>query len=475
MSPRRRLCCPAGRKSRGFLGDARVREFAPAGQARPRAPPVCILGAFLRAGGGLSGGGLPFGRLEKAARPVGRHLEVYKDLNIDVLVAEIGSTTTVVNAFDNINSPAPAFLGQGQAPTSVLDGDVRIGLSQAVESLRRNLGADTLTYGTMLATSSAAGGLRMTVHGLVYDMTVKAAREAALGAGANLHLATAGILQEEDLEDIRDIQPNLILLAGGTDYGERKTVLENAKLLRSLDLNVPVVYAGNVQNHNQVKKIFAGTPFYIAENVYPRLDELNIEPTRRIIHQVFEEHITKAPGMQDVREMVTGSIMPTPGAVMECAKLLYSEIGDLLVLDVGGATTDIHSVTEGSEEIAAIQITPEPMAKRTVEGDLGVFVNAKVVAGQMGLEKLAKELGREAATLFDGYKAIPDTDEQVALTERLAYYAAATARALAQKYGVEMPISEAAYQVLYNGKDPRVAIVELMTRAKKHELEDSWV
>lgn len=375
----------------------------------------------------MSGGGLLFGRLEKAARPVGRHLEVYEDLNIDVLVAEIGSTTTVVNAFDNINSPAPAFLGQGQAPTSVLDGDVRIGLSQAVESLRRNLGADTLTYGTMLATSSAAGGLRMTVHGLVYDMTVKAAREAALGAGANLHLATAGILQEEDLEDIRDIQPNLILLAGGTDYGERKTVLENAKLLRSLDLNVPVVYAGNVQNHNQVKKIFAGTPFYIAENVYPRLDELNIEPTRRIIHQVFEEHITKAPGMQDVREMVTGSIMPTPGAVMECAKLLYSEMGDLLVLDVGGATTDIHSVTEGSEEIAAIQITPEPMAKRTVEGDLGVFVNAKVVAGQMGLEKLAKELGREAATLFDGYKAIPDTDEQVALTERLAYYAAATA------------------------------------------------
>ena len=166
-------------------------------------------------------------------RPVGRYLEVYKNLNIDVLVAEIGSTTTVVNAFDHINSPAPVFLGQGQAPTSVLDGDVRIGLSQAVESLRKNLGADTLTYGTMLATSSAAGGLRMTVHGLVYDMTVKAAREAALGAGANLHLATAGILQEEDLEDIRDIQPNLILLAGGTDYGERKTVLENAKLLRS--------------------------------------------------------------------------------------------------------------------------------------------------------------------------------------------------------------------------------------------------
>lgn len=350
-------------------------------------------------------------------------------MKIDVLVAEIGSTTTVVNAFDRIDSPEPVFLGQGQAPTSVLDGDVRIGLRGAVEALRQNLGAEELSYETMLATSSAAGGLRMTVHGLVYDMTVKAAKEAALGAGANLHLTTAGILQEEDLEDILAIRPNLILLAGGTDYGERKTALENAKLLRSLDLNVPVIYAGNIQNHAQVKRIFEGAkaPLYITENVYPRLDDLNIEPTRKIIHQVFEEHITKAPGMEHVRDMVTGAIMPTPGAVMECAKLLYNEIGDLLVLDVGGATTDIHSVTEGSEEIAMIQITPEPTAKRTVEGDLGVYVNARSLAQQIGMPQLSKELNMDVLPIFDHYKPIPDTPEQFQLTELLTWYAASMA------------------------------------------------
>lgn len=350
-------------------------------------------------------------------------------MKIDALVAEIGSTTTVVNAFDRLDSADPVFLGQGQAPTSVLDGDVRIGLQGAVASLRRNLGVEDLSYETMLATSSAAGGLRMTVHGLVYDMTVKAAKEAALGAGANLHLTTAGILQEEDLEDIRDIRPNLILLAGGTDYGERRTALENAKLLRALDWNVPVIYAGNVQNHAQIRRIFEGAkaPLYITENVYPRLDDLNIEPTRKIIHQVFEEHITKAPGMEHVRDMVTGTIMPTPGAVMECAKLLYGEIGDLLVLDVGGATTDIHSVTEGSEEIAMIQITPEPAAKRTVEGDLGVYVNARNLAGQIGMAQLSRELGMEAAPLFDRYKPIPDTPEQFRLTELLTWHAASIA------------------------------------------------
>ena len=350
-------------------------------------------------------------------------------MKIDVLVAEIGSTTTVVNAFDRINGAEPVFLGQGQAPTSVLAGDVRVGLQGAVDDLCRNLGAEDVQYETMLATSSAAGGLRMTVHGLVYDMTVKAAKEAALGAGANLHLTTAGVLEEDDLEDIRDIRPNLILLAGGTDYGERQTALENAKRLRGMDLDVPVIYAGNVQNQNRVRRIFEGAraQLYITENVYPRLDELNIEPTRRIIHQVFEEHIIKAPGMEGIRDMVTGSILPTPGAVMECAKLLHSQIGDLLVLDVGGATTDIHSVTEGSEEIALIQITPEPMAKRTVEGDLGVYVNAKSLAGQVGMEKLSKELGLDVPTLFADYRPIPATPEQFALTEKLTWYAASMA------------------------------------------------
>lgn len=350
-------------------------------------------------------------------------------MKVDVLVAEIGSTTTVVNAFHRLDDKAPVFLGQGQAPTSVLQGDVCVGLQGAVDDLCRRQGWSDVQYDAMLATSSAAGGLRMTVHGLVYDMTVRAAREAALGAGANLHQVTAGIMQEEDLEDLQDLNPNLILIAGGTDYGERRTALENAKLIRGLDLNVPVIYAGNVQNQARIQKLFADAPaeLYVVENVYPRLDDLNIEPARRVIHDVFEKHIIHAPGMERVRTMVNGSIIPTPGAVMECAKLLYEQVGDLVVLDVGGATTDIHSVTEGSEEIASIQLSPEPMAKRTVEGDLGVYVNARSMARQIGMYNLEKEIGQDPAPIFDHYKPIPETPEQFKLTEALAWHAASDA------------------------------------------------
>uniref|UniRef100_UPI00315812B1 glutamate mutase L n=1 Tax=Caloramator sp. Dgby_cultured_2 TaxID=3029174 RepID=UPI00315812B1 len=178
----------------------------------------------------------------------------------------------------------------------------------------------------------------MTVHGLVYDMTVRAAKEAALGAGAIIKMVTAGKLRRTDLQKIKEIRPNIILVAGGVDYGERETALYNAEQIANLKLNVPVIYAGNIENHEEVKLIFeeAGQPLYIVENVYPRIDMLNVEPTRKVIQKVFEEHITKAPGMSKVRNMVNESIIPTPGAVMESAILLHEALGDLMVLDVGG-------------------------------------------------------------------------------------------------------------------------------------------
>ncbi|MBZ2173694.1 glutamate mutase L [Schnuerera sp. xch1] len=347
-------------------------------------------------------------------------------MKINILVAEIGSTTTVVNAFDL--NPCTRFLGQGQAPTSVYQGDVNIGLKDAIDDLTNNLNTDEIEYDELIATSSAAGGLRMTVHGLVYDMTVKAAKEAALGAGANIKNITSGKLRDSDVKRIKEINPNIILIAGGVDYGERDTALYNAELIAQLDLSIPVIYAGNVENHNEVKELFKDkkSELYIVENVYPKIDELNIEPTRKIIQHVFEKHIIHAPGMKKVRHMVTGPIMPTPGAVMEATKLLYEDMGDLVTLDVGGATTDVHSVTEGSEEISRILINPEPLAKRTVEGDLGVYVNMKNIVNLIGQDELAKKLDislEELDDIMKNHKPIPKTQLDIAFTEKLTVHA----------------------------------------------------
>ena len=74
-------------------------------------------------------------------------------MKVDVLVAGIGSTTTVVNAFKDLNTDNPIFWAQGQAPTSVLDGDVRIGLQGAVDDLCKKMNIDSLEYDEMLALS----------------------------------------------------------------------------------------------------------------------------------------------------------------------------------------------------------------------------------------------------------------------------------------------------------------------------------
>jgi uncharacterized protein (TIGR01319 family) len=342
-------------------------------------------------------------------------------MHVNVLVAEIGSTTTIVNAFDGLGSTSPRFVAQGKAPTTVLDGDVRIGLKNAVDDLLSHTGEHTLTYDRMLASGSAAGGLRMTVHGLVRDMTVRAAEAAALGAGAIIVQTTAGKMNEFDLDDLDAARPNLILLAGGTDYGERETAVYNMRAIAGSGRKTPVIYCGNIQNRTFVSRIAEenGIPLSIADNVYPRLDELNVESVRKVIHAMFEKHIVNAPGMEHIRDMVNGSILPTPGSVMLASQLLYDEVGDLAVIDIGGATTDVHSVTDGSPDIVSMMTSPEPKAKRTVEGDLGLYINAHNLVDRLGTDALNKELGIDTDAVMKAYKPIPETETQFRLTERL--------------------------------------------------------
>ena len=339
------------------------------------------------------------------------------EMKADLLVAEIGSTTTVVSA---LGLEPPALLGQGFAATLQPGGDVTAALERALENLAAGLGGRDLDWSEFMAASSAAGGLSMSVHGLVYAMTVKAAREAALGAGAVLKMITAGKMTAADMEQLRRIKPKMILLAGGVDYGEKETALHNARLIAGLGLPAPVVYAGNVAARAELAALFkaAGVKAYFVDNVYPRVDELIVEPARKVIQEAFEEHIVTAPGMERIRSMVGGPILPTPGAVMEACKLLHPLLGDLCAVDVGGATTDVHSAARGSPEIQAILEGPEPMAKRTVEGDLGIHVHAGNIAALLG-DCLETELGFDPAPLLKKLRVIPESGPEIALVQRL--------------------------------------------------------
>jgi uncharacterized protein (TIGR01319 family) len=325
-------------------------------------------------------------------------------LNSFALLIDFGSTYTKVVAVDLRTANV---IGRSQAASTV-NTDVREGLLQALVTLQdshavfNNRPADlsALKDKLVLASSSAAGGLRMAVIGLVPGLTVEAGNMAALGAGAKV-VGTWGFkLRDEAMREIETGRPDMILLTGGTDGGDVATILHNARRLACSALSVPIVVAGNQAVAGEVCEILirAGKEVRRATNVMPRSGRLAVDAAREEIRKLFMERITRAKGLEALGGIVP-VVLPTPMAVLEGALLgaqgtaAEEGWGDLLVADVGGATTDVHSIGYGrpSGPQIAEQGLPEPFAKRTVEGDLGIRFNAATLVDRVGIDKFEAE------------------------------------------------------------------------------------
>lgn len=307
-----------------------------------------------------------------------------------VLLIDFGSTYTKVTAVDLENK---AIIGTSKAFTTI-ESDICEGLNNALDKLKSQ--HKDLSIKEMFACSSAAGGLRMVAIGLVPDLTAEAAKRAALSAGAKVMKVFSYELNESEAEEIENIRPDIILLTGGTDGGNKEVILHNAKILASLETKAPIIIAGNKSVQEKVADILSEKEITICENVMPELDVLNIESARLAIREVFLRRIVYAKGLSKVKDLIEGIIMPTPSAVLAAAKLLgegtkkEKGIGDLIVVDVGGATTDIHSVAEGLPSKGGVLLKglPEPFVKRTVEGDLGVRYSADALVCTCGIDEL---------------------------------------------------------------------------------------
>src|SRR5690554_1179300 len=196
------------------------------------------------------------------------------------LLIDIGSTFTKVSLVDLDKAQ---LVDRNQYHTTVAEG-INIGLSKALSKIS---GWEQAKY--KLACSSAAGGLKLVSIGFVPKMTAEAAKRAALGAGAKVLQTYSYELTEQDLHNIIEKKPNLILLSGGTDGGNRENIINNAYKLADSPLLSPIIVAGNRNASAEVKKILssAGKEVYIIENVMPELEKLNVEPARKAIRKFF--------------------------------------------------------------------------------------------------------------------------------------------------------------------------------------------
>lgn len=324
------------------------------------------------------------------------------------LFIDFGSTFTKLTLVDIENE---VILGTDKSYTTV-ETDVTIGYEKALANLKKKVDFDKVNILKTTACSSAAGGLKVVAIGLVPELTAEAAKRTALGAGARIIKTYSFKMNDSELEEIKSSNIDMILLAGGTDGGNSESIVHNATMISKHQIKVPVVVAGNKSAVDEIKKIFddGNIEYYVTENVMPSLNQINVEPARETIRNIFMENIIKAKGMERVSEFIDGIAMPTPAAVLKAARVLSegSEvedgIGDLVVLDIGGATTDVHSIADGLPTKPGVSYRglEEPFAKRTVEGDLGMRYSSMAVYEAAGLRLIKKFINAENYKSVEG-------------------------------------------------------------------------
>lgn len=324
-----------------------------------------------------------------------------------ILATDCGSTTTKAILIEK-RGDEYRLVVRGEAPTTVEAPveNVTRGVINAATEVQELLGRQILTddgenilkpfdgekgVDIYLSTSSAGGGLQMMVAGLVAQMTAESAARAALGAGAIVMDALAtndGRKDFEKIERIRTLRPDMVLLAGGVDGGEKKKVVDLAEIIAAADpkprlgasYRLPVIYAGNIDAREEVEKILGEkTALDITDNLRPTMEKENLMPSRLKIQKLFLEHVmSQAPGYPQLMEWVDEEIMPTPAAVGDIMQRIAkrNEI-NIVGVDIGGATTDVFSVFHEN-------------FNRTVSANYGMSYSISNVFADAGIERIMR-------------------------------------------------------------------------------------
>lgn len=363
---------------------------------------------------------------EGAPRPSRNHLAACVD---------IGSTFTKALLVDLADG---TLLATADHPTTI-DTDVLDGVDACLAALAaEDPGA---ADAQVLACSSAGGGLRIAVVGNEALVTAEAGRRVALSSGGRV-VAVHALADGDDLADLAGEAPDLVLLTGGTDGGNPEPLLRAARLLVEQGWSGPVVVAGNADAAAEASRILdtAGgeLPHVVAPNVVPVIGRLAPDGARAAIREAFLAHVIGGKHLSsrpDFTRLVRGA---TPDVVLTGVELLARGldpdrpgVGDVVVVDVGGATTDVHSVVEVDPERAAglaREVVADTPVTRTVEGDLGMRWSAPSTVAAAGRGDLVEAAERRRAE--PGWVPDPDRpayDDECDVDEAIAREAAALA------------------------------------------------
>jgi uncharacterized protein (TIGR01319 family) len=380
-----------------------------------------------------------------------------------VVLVDIGSTFTKVVAVGRSGEVVSRVV----VPTR--HDDLAAGAEAAVAAAVQGRAA-----GEVLMCSSAAGGLRVAVIGLEPQLTLEAGRCAAATAGARVVASCAGVLDAGGADALVKVAPDVVLLAGGTNRGDEVAIVANARRVAEvLPESVPVVVAGNETVSQQAAAAFGayGRIVRVVPNVLPRIGELEVEAAQAAIRDLFVEHVIGRGRFASTSALAASIRMPTPSAVLVGTQVL-ARLGHVdprvrapVVVDVGGATTDVHSVQPVSSQHGVA--VPDVETTRTVEGDLGLresagaLVEEAVRAGDTGKDE-ATILREAAAVRVANTTFVPATIAETEHDRQLATLAAGLA--LFRHAGeLRIRLSPAGATLRHTGRDLREATCVVAT------------
>ena len=388
---------------------------------------------------------------------------------------DFGSTFTKVVVVDDRG----VLTSTGSARTTI-DTDVMDGMEAAVADAGVHVDAET----TVLACSSAGGGLRIGVVGYERAISAEAGFRVGLSAGGRVCHVTSGPLTVDDLNDLSTADADVLLLVGGTDGGNADVLLHNARALAKVAMNVPVVLAGNIAVREQVTRILRRARVTVtpADNVLPKIGVIDPRSAREAIREAFITHVIGGKHLSTRVDLSTFVQAATPDAVLAGVELLSDGIppldgvGDVVVVDVGGATTDVYSVTSPDldDDPAEREAVATLWRSRTVEGDLGVRWNAPGIVEAAARERLIDaeqigDLGAAAAIRRADPGYLPSTDAERTVDRTLARFAATVALRRHAK-------PHTAGDVRYPGKDlSNVSLVVGSGGVLRHSAHDDAV
>ncbi len=304
-----------------------------------------------------------------------------------VVCVDVGSTFTKAAA---IGSDGCVLAGAQHPTTS--DSDVLAGLDAAVAAL----GIGPVADDVLAVCSSAGGGLRLAVVGQERVISAEAGRRVALSAGARVVAVSAGRLDGAGVGALLEARADVLLVVGGTDGGDDEVLLHNARVLGRLAVRAPVVLAGNAAAADEAAGLLGARRrvVHVTDNVIPRIGTLAPGPARRAIREVFITHVIGGKGLSHGRRFASLVRCATPDAVLAGIEVVAEVLadrpgasGDVLALDVGGATTDVYSVL-APEDQGHDHAVETLWHGRSVEGDLGMRWSAPDVVSAAEVERL---------------------------------------------------------------------------------------